>query len=62
MIALEKCERNRIILLLLYSSGLRVSELCQLMWKDLKPRDDLGQVTVLSKGGKVRTVLLPNRV
>jgi integrase/recombinase XerD len=62
MIALEKCDRNRVILLLLYSSGLRVSELCQLTWKDLKSRGDSGQVTVLGKGGKTRTVLLPAAV
>ncbi len=49
MIAQELCLRNRVILLLLYSSGLRVSELCQLTWKDLKPRDDSGQVTVLGQ-------------
>ncbi len=59
MIALETNPRNRAVLLLLYSGGLRVSELCQLTWKDLKPRGESGQVTVLGKGGKVRSVLLP---
>jgi integrase/recombinase XerD len=62
MIALESRLRNRVILLLLYSSGLRVSELCQLKWKDLKPRGESGQVTVLGKGSKTRTVLLPAAV
>lgn len=62
MIALETNDRNRVILLLLYASGLRVSELCQLTWKDLKPRGDSGQVTVLGKGSKTRTVLLPAAV
>lgn len=62
IIAQELCDRNRVILLLLYASGLRVSELCQLTWKDLKPRGDSGQVTVLGKGGKTRTVLLPGAV
>ncbi len=62
MIAQELCERNRVILLLLYSSGLRVSELCQLTWKDLKSRGNSGQVTVLGKGSKTRTVLLPAAV
>ncbi len=62
MIALENRLRNRVILLLLYASGLRVSELCQLTWKDLKPRSDSGQVTVLGKGSKTRTVLLPAAV
>jgi integrase/recombinase XerD len=62
MIALETNQRNRVILLLLYSGGLRVSELCQLTWKDLKPRGESGQVTVLGKGNKTRTVLLPTHV
>ena len=62
MIALELSLRNRVILLLLYASGVRVSELCQLTWKDLKPRGESGQVTVLGKGSKTRTVLLPAAV
>ncbi len=62
MIAQELCDRNRVVLLLLYASGLRVSELCQLTWKDLKPRGESGQVTVLGKGSKTRTVLLPESV
>lgn len=59
MIDMETNQRNRAILRSLYSGGLRVSELCQMKWKDLKPRGESGQVTVLGKGGKVRTVLLP---
>lgn len=59
MIASEANPRNRAICRALYSGGLRVSELCCLKWKDLKPRGSSGQVTVLGKGGKVRTVLLP---
>ena len=35
MIALETSEHNRAILLLLYAGGLRVSELCQLKWRDI---------------------------
>lgn len=62
MITGETNPRNRVILLLLYSSGLRVSELCQLTWKDLKSRGESGQVTVLGKGSKTRTVLLPAAV
>jgi integrase/recombinase XerD len=59
MIALETNPRNRAILLCLYSGGLRVSELCLLKWKDLSARGESGQVTVLGKGQKTRTVLLP---
>lgn len=46
--------RDRAILELLYSSGLRVSELCSLTWRDLDLDDCL--VTVLGKGNKTRVV------
>jgi integrase/recombinase XerD len=59
MIALETNARNKAILRLLYSAGLRVNELCALSWKDLTARGDSGQITVFGKGGKTRTVLLP---
>jgi len=61
MIALEVNQRNRLILRLLYSGGLRVGELCSLKWDDLNSRGEAGQVTVYGKGGKTRTVLIaPN--
>jgi integrase/recombinase XerD len=59
MIAAEKDVRNYLILRLLYMAGLRVSELCQLCWKDTVPRGETGQITVQGQGGKVRTILLP---
>jgi integrase/recombinase XerD len=59
MIASETNERNFLILRLLYLAGLRVSELCQLCWKDTVPRGETGQITVFGKGGKTRTILLP---
>ena len=46
--------RDRAMLELLYSSGLRVSELCGLRWRALTL--DAGLVTVDGKGGKQRTV------
>lgn len=46
--------RDRALLELLYGSGLRVSELCTLRWRDLDLAD--GLVTVLGKGGKQRSV------
>lgn len=46
--------RDRALLELLYSSGLRVSELCSLTWRNLDLDDCL--VTVLGKGSKTRIV------
>lgn len=60
MIILTTNERDRLILRLLYLTGLRVSELCALKWKDLMERNTgEGQVTVLGKGNKTRSILLP---
>lgn len=58
----ERNPRNRAILRLLYGGGLRVSELCDLKWRDLKPRDKGGQVTIFGKGKKTRVVLLGENV
>lgn len=46
--------RDRAMLELLYSSGLRVSELCALHWRELDLAE--GLVRVLGKGGKARVV------
>jgi integrase/recombinase XerC len=48
--------RDRALLELFYSSGLRLSELCALRWRDLDLND--GLVTVLGKGRKQRSVPL----
>ena len=48
--------RDRALLELLYSSGLRVSELCALHWRDLDLDD--GLITVLGKGSRQRSVPL----
>ena len=46
--------RDKAMLELLYSSGLRLSEVCGLCWRDLHLEE--GLVRVLGKGGKVRDV------
>ena len=58
MLALETGPRNRAMLRLLYGAGLRVSELCALTWRDAQERDGAGQITVIGKGEKTRTILL----
>jgi len=63
MLALEAHPRNRVLLRLLYASGIRVSELCALRWRDVRPRaDNAGQIAVWGKGAKERTILLPASV
>jgi site-specific recombinase XerD len=59
LLACETNRRNRAVLLLLYASGIRVSELCGLCWRDFQPNGDGGQITVLGKGGQTRSVQLP---
>lgn len=54
--------RNRLLVKLLYVSGVRVSEICGLKWCDAVPRQEGGQITVFGKGGKTRTVLLQPKV
>jgi len=44
---------------LLYLGGLRVSEACNLRWCNLQPRAGAGQVTVFSKNGSTRAILMP---
>jgi len=62
ILSLEPNPRNRTILTLLYASGVRVSELCALCWRDLQPNGDGGQITVLGKGGVTRAIQIPASV
>lgn len=50
--------RDRVLLKLLYVSGVRVSELCGLKWCDAIARNEGGQITVFGKRGRTRTILL----
>ena len=62
MLELERGARDGALLRLIYSAGLRVSEACGLLWRDLAERGEAGQITVLGKGGKTRVVLLPEPI
>jgi site-specific recombinase XerD len=62
MLSLEPDERNRVLLLLLYASGVRRGEVAGLRWQDLQATTDRGQITVFGKGGKTRSVQLPASV
>jgi integrase/recombinase XerD len=63
MFVCEKNVRNCLILRMLYYSGMRVSELCQLCWKDLYPGpNETGVVAIFGKGSKERNVPLKREV
>lgn len=50
-------------LVLMYATGARVSELCQLRWEDFQERDDGAvQVRILGKGNKQRVLIVPEQV
>jgi integrase/recombinase XerD len=51
--------RDRVLLEVLYTCGVRRAEAAGLRWCDLQPRPEAGQVTVFGKGGKSRAVLVP---
>lgn len=62
MFALETNQRNVSLLRFLYYTGVRVSEVCQLRWRDLIDRGNgEGQATVFGKRGKTRVVLIPQK-
>lgn len=58
MIAMTDKQRDKVLLRVLYASAGRVSEVCSLIWRDVQPNGDSGQVTLFGKGGKTRAVKL----
>lgn len=48
--------RNYLLVLLLYASGVRCSEICGLCWRDCQVNRDGGQITVQGKRGKTRSI------
>jgi len=59
VLALEPNARNRVMLRLLYTTGIRASEAAGLKWKDLVDREHGGQITVFGKGSKYRSIPVP---
>ena len=58
MVNNETNQRNHAILHLLYSSGLRVSEITALKWSDIRSTDNGAVLDVFGKGEKQRYVLI----
>ena len=59
MLAVDAEPRDRVLLHLLYGGGLRVGEVCNLRWRNLRPHGEAGQITVYGKGGRTRSIALP---
>lgn len=58
----RKTDKNRfylVLLYLLYGGGLRVSEACQLCWKNVRTHS--AEVLIMGKGQKERWVVLPQK-
>ena len=53
-----KAQRDRILLRLLYSTGMRVSEVCGLQWRHVNTNKGNGVITVYGKGDKTRFVTI----
>ncbi len=51
-------QRDYVLVLLLYASGIRCEEVCNLQWKDCKPNGESGQITVFGKERETRAILL----
>lgn len=63
LIACEPSKRNKVLMRVLYSAGIRASEAAGLRWIDAQPRESgAGQITVFGKGAKTRTILLSIKV
>jgi integrase/recombinase XerD len=58
MIAMATSQREAVLLRTLYASAGRVSEISGLVWRDVIPNGESGQVVLYGKGGKTRSVLL----
>jgi integrase/recombinase XerD len=59
LLAAGDCQRDRILLNLLYLGGLRVSEAINLRWRNLHSHGDAGQISIFGKSGRTRSVSLP---
>ena len=62
MITIENHPRNKLLLRVLYATGIRVSELCRIQVKDCQPREKGGQISIYGKGGKTNTILIPENL
>jgi site-specific recombinase XerD len=58
LLAVDATARDGLLLRLIYGAGLRVSEVCNLRWRNVRQHGETGQITVFGKGGKTRSIAL----
>jgi integrase/recombinase XerD len=58
MLALEQNKRNHALLRLLYHTGIRLAEVCNLQWSDCIASEDGGKLRIIGKRNKQRHVLV----
>jgi len=62
MIILTDKPRDKALLRLLYIAGLRISETCNLKWRDIQPANGEGAyLNVFGKGDKTRSILVDQK-
>lgn len=59
ILAVPASPRDHALVLVLYASGARLAEVCSLRWVDCIVRENGGQLTLYGKGGKTRSVRIP---
>lgn len=58
----EPDPRRKVLLRVLYVMGLRISELCNLKWRDITRRKQGGVASIFGKGNKTRPVEVPAKL
>ena len=62
MVEGARCERDRLIIKMMYFLGLRVSEVLRLTWKDFYIDNGEMKVFISGKGNKERSLIVPNEL
>lgn len=55
-------KRDTVMLRVMYVAGIRAAEVSGLRWMDCQPRQTGGQITVLGKGNKTRSIVVSTKV
>ena len=54
--------RNKLLLKMLYITGARVSEICNIKWNNFRVDDEYIYLSIIGKGEKHNTIIIPNHI